>query len=504
MATRPRSGAGVISWERFRGRNGTDDPAMLPADMGTEAVNWLITSQGLGARRRGTQNAGVTGANGWGSMARFIPAQDESAAELVFATFDNPPKFMTVKPANAPAAVEIPQTDTVWGLPIPITYAAGNGKLFCAYRNASSGVLMNRLHVYDPATGNAIRRAGVTGPPAPTVDNHGIPGTYPPVLRYYRVQFKSAGGAISALGTASAAFTPSGTNDGVRVTLPAYPAAENVTHARVYGSADGTLYYLLSGWIAGGVGFYDDFALPSTYGTRPAAPLEGSRYPLPSARFLLWDGYHLLLFGTFGDQAGNALPAVPGRVYITQSLDATAEGGEDESITMTDEVKGYVDLNRNGNAEDRAIAGPIDGNILVFQSRGVFMLKPTGSAQRPYARIALSRELGALSHWSTFVGEDESGRPAIYFLDPDRGPYRYGYAGFEWLGYDVQDLWKNVNLAALHTVACGVYDARERRCYWWIATGDANYTTMGLTFHVAEARPTPSQGVRYGWTQFNG
>jgi len=64
MATRPRSGAGVISWERFRGRNGTDDPAMLPADMGTEAVNWLITSQGLGARRRGTQNAGVTGANG--------------------------------------------------------------------------------------------------------------------------------------------------------------------------------------------------------------------------------------------------------------------------------------------------------------------------------------------------------------------------------------------------------------------------------------------------------
>jgi len=163
-----------------------------------------------------------------------------------------------------------------------------------------------------------------------------------------------------------------------------------------------------------------------------------------------------------------------------------------------------VDLNRNGNAEDRAIAGPIDGNILVFQSRGIFLLKPTGSAQRPYARIALSRELGALSHWSTFVGEDESGRPAVYFLDPDRGPYRYGYAGFEWLGYDVQDLWKNVHLEALHTVACGLYDARERHCYWWVATGDANYPTMGLTFHVAEARATQTQGVRYGWTQFNG
>ena len=72
------------------------------------------------------------------------------------------------------------------------------------------------------------------------------------------------------------------------------------------------------------------------------------------------------------------------------------------------------------------------------------------------------------------------------------------------MGYDVADLWEKVNLEAQQTVACGLYDPRTRRCYWWLATGTTDYPLMGLTFHVAEARATATQGFRYGWTQFNG
>jgi hypothetical protein len=170
-------------------------------------------------------------------------------------------------------------------------------------------------------------------------------------------------------------------------------------------------------------------------------------------------------------------------------------------------VKGYVDLNRNGGSEDRAIAGPIDGNILVMQSRGIYLLKPTGAATRPYARITLSKELGCVSHQSTFVGEDESGRPAIYWLDPHRGVYRYGYAGLQWCGYDLMDLWETFNAPlATPMVAHGVYDPRTRRCYWWITTGAGSltYPSLGLVFHVKEGRATATEGVRYGWTTFTG
>ena len=499
-----KSGAGVISWDRFRGRNGVDDPSMLPPDMGTEAINWVINSQGIGERRRGTKNAALTGAfSGYASLARFTPGQDEEQAQIVFSTFDTPSKFMVVTPASAPAATELTQTDTLVGSPIHVSYAVGNGKLFMAYKNTGG----NRLHIYDPAGGATIRRAGLAPPPAPDIVADIGSGSYPAVARYYRIQGRQVVSGVtktvSSLGVASPIFMPSGTGAAVRVQHTGTPGENSW---RLFGSLDGVLYYAISPWLADSVLYYDDAMLTTAYASQTAAPLEGSRYPLPSAKFLLWDGAHLLLFGTHGDQANNDLPAVPGRVYITAALDSTVEGGDDESIVMTQEVKGYVDLNRNGGAEDRAICGQVDGNVLVFQSRGVWLLKPTGNAARPYARIALSREIGAVNHWSTFVGEDEAGRPCVYWLDPDRGPYRYGYNGLEWIGYDVQDLFKTTNLAAASasTVACGLYDPSVRRCYWWISADGTNYPSMGLTFHVAEARLTQTQGARYGWTQFRG
>lgn len=495
-------GQHLLTWVRFRGRNGVDDPAVIPADMGTDALNWVIGEQGLGERRRGTITMPITGTwEGAASMTRFQPTQDDGQAVLVFSTFDTPSQFMHVTAGLA--AAPITQTDALEGSPLLVAYATGNGKLFLAY-NSTAG---NRLHVYQPGTsGNTLRLAGLSGPAAPVPTNDGS-GSYAAVLRYYRTQLRTYVSAtpmaVSGLGTA-VSFTPSGTGTGALITVAA--ATESATHWRVFGSADGVLYYQLNDWTAfASATTFTDTRLVTEYGSLSAAPLEGSRYPLPSAKYLLWDGIRLLLFGTQGDQANNDLPAVPGRVYFTQALDATVDGGEDESIVMTTEIKGYIDISRNSGAEDRAIVGPVDGNILVMQSRGVYLLKPTGAAARPFARITLSKEIGAVSHWSSFVGEDEAGRPCIYWLDPHRGPYRYGADGLQWCGYDIQDLWKTFDPQLTTPLAAhGLYDARTRRCYWWIVVGDELYPTLGLMFFPKEGRPTRDEGVRYGWTRFTG
>ena len=495
-------GQHLLSWGRFRGRNGVDEPAVLPTDMGTEAVNWVLTAQGLGERRRGTITMPITGTwEGAASMTRFQPTQDDGQAVLVFSTFDTPAQFMHVTAGLA--AAPITPLGTLVGSPLLVSYATGNGKLFMAFKSSAG----NRLHVYAPAVyGNQLVLAGLSAPPTVSVANVGT-GTYPAVLRYYRAQTRTyAAGvqaAVSGLGPPQS-ITPSGTGTAIQVGIAS--VGEKATHWRPFGSADGILYYQLSGWLdLTTTETWDDSRLVGEYGSLEAAPLEGSRYPLPSAKYLLWDGVRLLLFGTQGDQTGNDLPAVPGRVYFTQALDATVDGGEDESIVMTQEVKGYVDLNRNGGAEDRAIVGPVDGNILIMQSRGVYLLKPTGAVARPYARIVLSKEIGAVSHWSSFVGEDEAGRPCIYWLDPHRGPYRYGADGLQWLGYDIQDLWATFDPQLTTPLAAhGIYDQRTRRCYWWIVQGDELYPTVGLMFFPKEGRPTRDEGVRYGWTRFTG
>jgi hypothetical protein len=220
-------------------------------------------------------------------------------------------------------------------------------------------------------------------------------------------------------------------------------------------------------------------------------------------KFLLSTGERLLGFGAWESAAGDSVVPRNGRVYFSPVLD-TSEVEDDERVSNTLSFKGYIDVSRDAGAEDRAIIGPVDGQIFVFQSRGVWMLVPTSNAQQPYRRITMSNLLGAVSQPSCFTGEDESGQSCLYFLDPERGPYRYGFGGFQWLGYDVQDLWATVNLAATSRVAVGAYDAANRRCIWLVATGSSNDPDTGLVFHVREGQPTEKEGVRYGWTKWTG
>jgi hypothetical protein len=296
----------------------------------------------------------------------------------------------------------------------------------------------------------------------------------------------------------SLSFTPSGGGTHARVTQPTV-ANEGETHWVVYGSADGTVYYELAE-VAIGTTTYDDNETVADYDTNEASESEGASTPFPSVKYLLSTGERLMGFGVWETTAGDSVLPKNGRVYFTPVLDTT-DADDDERLSNTTAFQGWIDVGRNSGGEDRAIAGPLDGNVFVFQSKGVYMLVPTGEANNPFRRVVLTMEVGAVSPDSTFMGEDEQGRPCLYFCDPIRGPYRYGREGLQWLGYDIQDLWATVNLAASVRTAMGVYDPELRAAIFGIATGAANSCSEYVVFFVREGQST-TEGVRGGWVRW--
>ena len=489
---------GAISWRSVRGRNGWDAPSILPDDIATEAINVRLIRGKLPQKRYGSVEQTFTGDtfSGYNQFIRFVPGQNDAAAEIFIVDRTGTTKILRV--AAGSAADELTLLDAVSTRPQDVTSAVLNGKLYLCYDSTA-----NRLHVFDPALSTTtVRRAGMVPPAAATVANQGS-GTYPAQLRYYKIAWRVKSGSTiqrqSELG-ASVSFTPSGTGLSARVTKPAASSpAEGETHWVVFGSFDDTVYYELSE-IAVGTTTYDDTADPDDYDDNDASPAVGAYTPAPSAKFIISTGERLVMFGAYETVTGDAMPPKNGRVWFTPVLDTT-DADDDERVSNTQDIQGWIDIGRNSGAEDRALVGPMDDQIFVFQSRGIYMLVPTGDSQRPYRRVVLNNNLGAVSHWSSFVGEDEIGRPCIYWLDPDRGPFRYGYGGFQWIGYDVQDLWATFNPAAANRTAHGLYDAEQRICKWWVATASSDDPDTLLVFHVQEGRFTGNADeVRGGWT----
>lgn len=490
---------GTLVWPKLRGRNGFDAPAELPIDMAAEAMNTVLVRGTLGQKRKGSDAQSISGASfsGYNQLARFVPGQNDSAAELHWVSRDGTPKIMRV--AGGTTAVELTLTDAIASLPQNADWTVLNGKLYWAYDSS-----VNRLHVFDPSLSTTVvRRVGLAAPSAPTAGNTGS-GSYAATLRYYRVQGLVVSGGNTRLASnlsASVSFTPSGSGTAARVTAPTW--LEGETHWIVYGSEDDTVYYKLSGQIAVATTTYDDSEAPADYSDNEAAPTEGANTPWPSVKFLANTGERLLGFGAWETSAGAAMQPRNGRVYFSPVLD-TSDVDDDERVNDSLLFQGFIDISRDAGAEDRALAGPMDGQIFALQSRGLCMLVPTTNAEVPYRRVWLSNAIGAVNQWSTFLGEDEAGRPCLYFLDPERGPYRYGAGGLQWLGYDIQDVWSTVNLAATNRVAVGCFDLPNRRCIWSIATGSANDPSEDIIFHVREGQPTQTEGVRYGWTRWSG
>jgi len=486
----------TIAWRRCRGMNSWDSPDDLAEDFAADVVNVAFEQGGLGSKRRGSIVQPITFTTappGYAHLAPFVPAGGAAVAELFIVGANG--AMWTVRTGTT--ALDLTLADAALDAPPIVHTAQLNNKLFIAYRSAE-----NRLHVLD-AGGTTVRRTGLLAPPAPVVTDVGV-GTYPSTLRYYRVQWATYGGATvlreGALGPATA-FTPSGTALAAQISLPPLPGqGENAW--RIYVSADNATYYRLASLFIANTTF-DDTTIVGTW-TGELAPLEGTFTNWPSVRFLCSTGDRLLGFGVYNPEAavvGDVMPPLVGRVYFSPVLNTT-DADDDERVSNTLQHKGWIDIARNAGGVDRGIAQAVDNQIMVAQSQGLYLLIPTGQDTSPYRRVALSPTLGWVSQWSAFPGEDEAGRPALYFLDPQRGPYRYGARGLEWLGYDIQTLWARFDKDAPPVQCHGQYLSATRECRWIVPILGPN--VMVINFNVRLGQAIGDGSVRGGWAQYTG
>lgn len=493
-----------LAWTRCRGRSGWNSPLGLPDGLAAEAQNITFATGDLGSKRAGCTSVGtLTGFTGpCQALVSYLPGQDETARELF--VVDSAATVQIGRMAAGSTLTALTLADDVASHGARVNGVALNGKLYLAFDSDE-----NRLHVFDPGgSTSTVRRAGMGTPAAATVADHGT-GTYAATARSYRIAFTEQRSSVtrrrSLLG-ASVSFTPSGSGSAARVTKPA-SLSESETHWELYGSTDDVTYYGPLATTAVGTTTVDDSSDPTTWATDfDAAPEEGANTPFPSVQFLATDGLRLYGLGVWESAGGDSLTPVPGRLYVTPAL---GESGLDDDERVSNVVageQGWIDLGRNAGGVDRGLAC-FQNLVIAFQSKGIFKFVPTGNVDVPLRRVSLDSELGGVSHASIVIGIDEFGQPALYFLDPALGPYRYGAGGLQWCGKDVRDLWATVNLGAT-VVAHGLYHKAKRQVWWWIATGTATAPDRMIVFDCTKGRygvdADGDVGVRGGWATWTG
>ena len=506
-----KGGTQVWMWDRCYGRDGRSTPTELNESvLAQEAANVELTLNSLPRRRAGYSRVlgPVSGVGGYYKIARYYGAYDSATPdEYLFWTDGTQKQWRARFTGAAPTPIEIvatpPDNFSVDGR--ESSFVQFNGKM---YRAASS--LYDRLHVSTPDAPNTLRRVGIFRPPTPTLTEvTGGPGG----LRYYRVQYKvKIGGRtrrVSTLGDPTGWTPPAGT----RITPDFVSIDESaaVTHWVVWASQDNALYFDISGDLdRATTPFFDDLIAPGDYPNYPSAPDEGAFNTWPSVRFLLAGIDRLFGLGGFGGQearAGNASQA--GRVWWSPVL-GTSTGtnamDDDERVPVvlagSTPIQNWIDVGRGMGEEDRGLGGPIDGMVLVFQARGVYLLIPTGNVLAPFKRVTISTDVGAVEG-SIFTGQDEMGRPCVYWIDESAGPYRYGSQGLQWLGYDVADQIALFNRTAPpYQRAHGVFSNETQVAHFWICqttTPGAGAPNRGLRFHARLGKDTGPTGVRFGW-----
>jgi hypothetical protein len=141
----------------------------------------------------------------------------------------------------------------------------------------------------------------------------------------------------------------------------------------------------------------------------------------------------------------------------------------------------------------------LNGSVYVFKRSAIYKLVRTGDVTVPYRPVTISKVVGAISRKGIVPGEDESGSPCLYFL-AERGPYRLGSAGLQYLGGDIETLWATVNVRPSFALAHGVYDTRKGQVRWWVPIGAELFPTQQIVFHVRLGRPSQAGRVVGGWT----
>lgn len=383
-----------------------------------------------------------------------------------------------------------------------VTGASVNGKLFLSYKSA-----VNRLHVWDPVS-NQVRRVGVAAPVVPTAANTGS-GTYAAVLRFYRTRATVQIAGITVRRSepsASVSFTPDASHAAARVTQGTQPN-ELETHWEVEASLDNITFYRIA-TVAIATTTYDDSAATGTYTTNPLSAATGT-YTLPkSYKFIAGADNRLLGFGSFtatDKQDRIEFSAVVGSSDI----------GDAERIDTT--LPSFIDLDESDSGTPTGLSGPVNGNYYALKLFQTWELRPTGDVNQPFATTCLSKTIGAVGPKAVCVGEDNSGRPALYQMSVV-GPYRFGSGGYtsgtstyeagglQYLGANVEHLTLGVTSGGAATTstlvvspvtsvpAHCVYHAAEKKVFFWYATAPNTDPTTLLVFDV----------VRSAWSRHTG
>lgn len=469
------------------GLNDTDPPHRIGDDQLTVATDVELTASGGLRRRDGIARAFAQPATeAMALLARHTPSNTLSSTEVWaiprsatnFYRSTTGTTWTTVSASDAGASSYI------------VDAASFNGKLFVAYeKNAST----DRLHCWD---GTSIRRVGISTPAAATVGNTGA-GTYGATLRYYKIQFyyelPSGKYTFSDL-SAAVSFTPSGTGTHARVTKPT--TVDGATFWRIWGSADDVSYYLLQS-VAIGTTTWDDNTNPVDYvlsNVGNIAAEAGAYTPPWSAKYLLVDENRLLIAGA------HETMRYASRIGWSAIL-GTAAAAYGESVTVNDDERfppnQYLDLDSDEGGEITGME-MLNGSVYVFKRYAIYKLVRTGDSIVPYKPLTITKVVGAMSRRSIVPGEDESGAPCLYFLS-DRGPYRLGGGGLQYLGGDIETVWATVRKNIV-VPPHGIYYPKRGQVRWWVCVGQDIPNTQ-LIFHVRLARPSGAGRVSGGWTR---
>lgn len=479
------------------GLNNSDPPTSLPDDQCTVASNVEWVESMLGERRRGcdaiTVTGGLVGHDKVPFLFRHLPTNDESEAELWALGVTGTSSAALVRKTTSWGTVTIGDTATLTGV-FPFRWQAVSlhGKLFLAYKSNVS-----RLHVADGAGATALRRVGMAAPgAAPTGANDGS-GTFAGT-RYYRVREVVLSGSVVLRRSEPSAvltFSPSGSGTGVVVTKPA-DAGESATHWELEASTDNANFYRIARTVVATTTVTDTTALVPGYASATGAVLSedvGDYTLIGSARYLIADEDRLVFGGDYEDTSRAS------RVGWTPVYNADGVGNDERIELDTDPT---LDLDGFEGGPLTGLSKPVNGAFLAFKFSHTYKLVRSGKRTRAYEVFNITKERGAL-HGSVVEGVDQMGRPCVYALDPEIGPWRYGSGGPMACGEDIRETWATLNVNATQVVCVSLYDRLKRQVHWWIATGNANVPDTHIVLQVNLTREA-EDGVRRGWSIWTG
>lgn len=384
-----------------------------------------------------------------------------------------------------------------------------DGLLFWAY---SSGI--DRLHVWEPAT-STLRRTGLQQPSAaPALADDAGGGTYA-TKRYFRTRWIEKQGTKivrRSEPSVSSNITPNGAKIGVTLTQVAGPG-EGETHWEVEESLDNITFNRIATVVAATTTYDDQLASGSVSTAGPTSEAIGAYLLQPSWKYLAVDNDRLIGAGhwfdptRFSTVGWSPVGGDPGVGNGERQPIVTTGGTAITTVVVLDNnVGGPVTGLASGLLQPQYASTASPTSIFyVFKWQRIYMLVGTGNVASAYTVTTISAKRGAIPD-SVFMGIDEAGSPAVYFLDPLFGPSRITQTkGIETLP-GIRTTWGRVNLAASDVIACGCYYPFKRQAIWDVSVDGGNTPTFGITYAVGETGHVAKSAADFvrGWSVMDG